>query len=83
MKLTPQQIARLETFLTDYEEGATQIALMSEYQLNNAHSVSTTICVLRAIGIETRKGRRKKLNSSEHREYLAWLRERRKTGDTR
>ena len=78
MKLTPENIAAIERFLTDHEDGVSHAGLVIEYGLRDLMLCSAFLSGLKSLGVNVFDSRtRRTLNARDRREYVKWLREKR------
>jgi ABC-type dipeptide/oligopeptide/nickel transport system ATPase component len=73
MKLTPEQIAKIEDVLTDIEVGETNRAVIIKYDLSDLAQLSNWIAVMRQLGVPVERGKKTIVNKSEMAEFRRWL----------
>ena len=74
MKLTPENIARIEAILTDHEDDYPATAIIIKYQISELHYLSELFAGLRAVGVKVpygKKGRR--LTKKDSADFVQWL----------
>ena len=73
MKLNAAQIAKIEEILTDVEAGETNRAIIIKYDIRDMNTLSIWLGVMRAIGIDVERGKRRVVNKNEMAAFRRWL----------
>lgn len=85
MKLTPENIAKLEEVLTDHQEGMGNRGIIIKYGFRDLPTFSQFLTCLRHLGIDLEKRNRVKgttiLSPMEAEQFREWLREKRAERD--
>jgi hypothetical protein len=73
MKLTPEQIAKIEDVLTDIEVGEFNRAIIIKHGLADLQTFGNWLSVMRRLGIKVERGKRAVVNKSEMAEFRRWV----------
>jgi hypothetical protein len=73
MKLSPEQIAKIEDILTDVEVGEMNRAIIIKYDISDLAILSNWISGMRQLGIPVVRGKKTVVNKSEMAEFRRWL----------
>lgn len=77
MKLTPENIAKIEAVLTDWENGHTQRQIIIDYNLNTLTAFSAWVSVMRSLGVSCPHLGVTGLSKEDAASFTVWLREKR------
>lgn len=77
MKLTPENIAKIEAVLTDWEQGHGSRQIIIDYNINNLQYLTHWLGVMRALGVKFGHIQVRVLNKEDHAAFTQWLREKR------
>lgn len=78
MKLTPEQIERIEEVLTDVEDGLGNRGVIIKHGLRDMNVLTNFLAVLKDLGIRVQRGAITKLSSDDRRAFAEFLRMKRK-----
>ena len=77
MKLTPENIAKIEAVLTDWEEGHGQRHVIIDHNIRDTTGLAAWLGVMRDLGINTIHATGSGLTKEDNRAFVQWLREKR------
>ena len=83
MKLTPENIGKIEAVLTMIEEGHYHRGIVIEHDLMGVSEFSNWLTIIRQLGIDVPKRPKGygRLTRQESRDFIAFLRERKKANN--
>ena len=77
MKLTPENIVKIEAVLTDWENGHGQRRIVVDHNISGVNTVVQFFSVMRSLGVPVPKGSLGGLALEDRVEFTRWLREKR------